>query len=145
MMYFKFKIGLLYTLFTAAFLSVIAPVMAETVIIVNKDNAVSISSEDIAKIYLGKMKSFPNGTNAKPTDHPPGTVLRIGFLDAVVGKTESQMKAHWSRLLFTGKGIPAKVFKSDEEVKKFVARNPNAIGYINASSADDTVKVVHKF
>jgi len=33
---------------------------------------------------------------------------------------------------------------SDEDVKKAVAANKGAIGYIKASSADDTVKVVLK-
>lgn len=129
----------------ALLFSMMTSVFAETVIIVNKDNSAAITSEDIAKIYLGKMKSFPGGTSAKPVDHQPGTVLRVGFLDSVVGKTESQMKAYWSRLIFTGKGVPAKVYKSDDEVKKFVAANPDAIGYIDASAVDDTVKVVHKF
>jgi len=42
-------------------------------------------------------------------------------------------------------GRAPKALPSDDDVKKAVsANNKNAIGYINASSADETVKVVVK-
>ena len=52
------------------------------------------------------------------------------------------MKAVWARVIFTGKGLPPKVFDPDAEVKKVVSSNKNAIGYIRASSVDSSVKVV---
>ena len=59
-----------------------------------------------------------------------------------MGKNLSNMKALWAQNVFTGKAVPPKKLGTDEEVKKSVAANKGAIGYIKASSADDTVKVV---
>jgi hypothetical protein len=69
----------------------------------------------------------------------------VEFVSKVVDKDEAQMKSYWSRLIFTGKGVPPKVIESDAEVKDLVARNPDTIGFIDAASADATVKVVAKF
>jgi hypothetical protein len=45
-------------------------------------------------------------------------------------------------IVFAAKGKPPKQYKSSAEVKKAVADNPNAIGYIEKSAVDDTVKVI---
>ena len=52
------------------------------------------------------------------------------------------MKATWARLTFSGKGVPPKELPNSADVKKFVAGNPNAIGYIEKSAVDASVKVV---
>ncbi len=44
----------------------------------------------------------------------------------------------------TGKGLPQKVVSADLEMKRLVATNRNAIGYILASQVDNTVKVIEK-
>ncbi len=44
--------------------------------------------------------------------------------------------------MFTGKALPPKVGVSEEDVKKAVAANKNAIGYIQMHNVDDSVKVV---
>ena len=59
-----------------------------------------------------------------------------------LGKSTAQVKAAWSRLVFSGKATPPKELASSAEVKKFVAANPDAIGYIEKSAVDSTVKVV---
>jgi len=57
----------------------------------------------------------------------------------------SKLKGHWSKLIFTGKGTPPKEVSTDAEVIELVAANPNIIGYINASSVTDKVKIAGKF
>ena len=44
--------------------------------------------------------------------------------------------------MFTGKGTPPKEYAGNAEVKKAVAADPKAIGYIDKSAVDDTVKVI---
>jgi len=46
------------------------------------------------------------------------------------------------KLVFTGKATQPKEFASNAEVKKAVAADPKAIGYIDKSAVDDTVKVI---
>ena len=48
----------------------------------------------------------------------------------------------WARLVFTGKGLPPKELPTVAAVKLVVARDPKAIGYIEKSDVDATVKPV---
>lgn len=117
-------------------------VFAEVAVIVNPTNDSAMTSDDIAKLYLGKTKKFTNGQNAIPLDRSEGSDIRVKFLESTVNKDESQMKSYWSRLIFTGKGVPPKVLETDAEVKELVSRNPDTIGYIDSSAVDDSVKVI---
>lgn len=118
---------------------------AEVAVIVNPGNSDQVSAEDIQKIYLAKTKTFPNGRTAIPVDQAEGSAIRIEFLSKVINKDEAQMKSYWSRLIFTGKGVPPISLADDAAVKELVNRNIDAIGFINAGSVDDSVKVIGKF
>jgi ABC-type phosphate transport system substrate-binding protein len=140
------------TLLKASLLSVLsagllAPLaQAEVSVIVSASNANSaMSDKDIAKLFLGKTKSFPNGIQAIPVDQDAGTASRDAFRDTVLGKSASQLKSYWSRLIFTGKGTPPKESGDDAGVKALVAENPNLIGYVDSSVVDGSVKVLYKF
>lgn len=116
--------------------------LSDVAVIIHPTNDAQLTTEDIAKIYLGKLKRFPNGNLAVPLDRTEGTDIRVKFLETTVGKDETKMKSYWSRLIFTGKGIPPKIIESDQEVRELVSRNPDIIGYIDSSAVDDTVKVI---
>lgn len=119
---------------------------AEVAVIVSASNSnANMSDKDIAKLFLGKSKSFPDGSQAIPVDQNAGSAARSSFQDKVLGKSDSQLKSYWSRLIFTGKGTPPKESGDDAAIKSLVASNPNTIGYIDASAVDDSVKVLHKF
>ena len=64
------------------------------------------------------------------------------FYTDVVGKSEAQLKRHWSQLVFTGKGKPPPSVADDQAVKDWVASTPGAIGYIDGGSVDASVKVL---
>ena len=115
---------------------------AEVAIIVHPSNASTLSEGDISKIYLGKSKKFPGGETALALDKPAGEANRVAFIKNVVGKSETQFKSYWSRLIFTGKGVPPKIISSDAEVVNLVSRNPDMIGFVDASSVSDGVKVI---
>jgi len=122
------------------------PAAAETAVIVSANNGnASIDADTISRIFLGKTSSFPDGSQAVPIDQNEGSAARNSFTDTVLGKNASQLKAYWSRLIFTGKGTPPKEAGDDAAVKALIAANPNMIGYVDASAVDGSVKVVHKF
>ena len=75
-------------------------------------------------------------------DYGPESDARKLFYSAVLGKSNAAMRAIWSQNIFTGKGMPPKVTAEDGEMKRIVAANRNAIGYIRASQIDKTVRVV---
>lgn len=114
-----------------------APVFAtEIVVIVNPKNPASrMFSEQAGQFFVGKSAMFT------PVEHSDGA-LRSEFYKKVLDKDVSQVKAIWARLVFTGKAAAPRELSSSAEVKKAVAADLNAIGYIEKSQLDDTVKAV---
>jgi len=129
----KLMISLALTTLAAAAL----PASAETVVIVNKANpATRMFSEQAAQFFLGKSNMFT------PVDQPESSPIRADFYHKVADKDPAQVKAIWSKLVFTGKATPPKEYANNADVKKAVAADPKAIGYIDKSAVDDTVKVI---
>lgn len=124
-------------LLAAAMMCAALPALAaEIVVIVNPKNPASrMFSEQAAQFFLGKSTLFT------PIEHTEGP-LRNEFSQKVLGKDSSQVKTQWSKLVFTGKGTAPKEYGSSAEVKKAVAADVQAIGYIEKSAVDDTVKVI---
>jgi len=133
------------------FLSVAIPsfcsfsALAEVAVVVHPSNQVNLTKNDIKKIYLGKMKNFADGKVILPIDLTEGSDTRSIFNTELLGKSSSQIKAYWSKLIFTGKGTPPKNVKSESEVINTVSTNPSTIGYVDASKVTDKVKVIIKF
>ena len=117
--------------------------MAQVAVIVHPSAGFdALTEDDVARIFLGKSKSFPAGGTATPLNQSEGSAVREKFNESVCKKNASQYKAYWSQLVFTGKGTPPKDVGDDAAVKAQVAANPAMIGYINASAVDASVKVV---
>jgi ABC-type phosphate transport system substrate-binding protein len=111
-------------------------------VIVNKDNVSLIDKEMVAKIYSGDLKSWKDGAPVMPIDLPESNPARAGFSTELLGKTVANVKALWAQMIFAGKALPPKQVAADDDVKKLVAANKGAIGYIKPSSVDDSVKAV---
>ncbi|GAA0859607.1 hypothetical protein [Aliiglaciecola litoralis] len=113
------------------------------VVIVNKNNqSDSLSSDLVGDIYLGRKKRFPTGELVEPLDLPKDLEITSDFYKKVVKKTPAQLRAHWSRLVFTGKGRPPKRIVDEAAVKTMVAEDKKLIGYVNEVSVDKDVKVI---
>jgi ABC-type phosphate transport system substrate-binding protein len=116
---------------------------AQVAVVVNpKSAAASMTADQVAGIFLGKTSTLPSGATAAAADQAEGSAVREHFYTKVAGKQAAQVKAAWSRLVFSGKATPPKELGSSADVKKFVAANPDAIGYIEKSAVDGSVKVV---
>ena len=131
--------------FIALTLSLASASFADYAVIVNPANNANINKEDIARLFLSKVKKFADGSQAIPINSASGSEIRMTFNTAVAGKNESQMKAYWSTLVFTGKGVPPKEVSSDSEMMDLVGKNPSVIGYVDSNSVNDSVKVVLTF
>ncbi|NOX75844.1 MAG: phosphate ABC transporter substrate-binding protein [Gammaproteobacteria bacterium] len=119
---------------------------AEVVVVVNPDNPVALTAKDIKRIFLGKMKSFPgSGNTIQAVNHSSKSAVRKRFDKKALGKSPKQIKAYWSRLMFSGKGNPLKEVENDAKIIELVAENPSVIGYIDSSSKTGNVKVVGTF
>lgn len=116
---------------------------ADVVAVVSAKNPVTaLSKNQVVDIFLGRTSRFPDGTPAVPIDQVEASAARDEFYASFVGKSPAQLKAYWSKIIFTGRGQPPKEVASSAEVKKLIAGNPNAIGYIEQNMVDDSVKVL---
>ena len=116
---------------------------ADVVAVVSAKSAVrALTSDQLADIFLGRVSRYPNGLLAVPVDLRDGSPERDQFYARITGKTPAQVKAYWSKIIFTGRGQPPKAVASDLDVKKFLAANIGAIGYIDAALLDDTVRAL---
>ncbi|MCM0606863.1 MAG: phosphate ABC transporter substrate-binding protein [Xanthomonadaceae bacterium] len=115
---------------------------SDVVVIVNKNFNYEVNSSFLSKIFLGREKEIPQGPIVQLLDLSEGDHIRDELYEKLVDKNPSEMKSHWSYLMFTGKGLPPKVVSSEDEMKRMVAESQNAIGYISSSKVDSSVKVL---
>ncbi|KVX03366.1 hypothetical protein [Shewanella frigidimarina] len=109
------------------------------VVIIGNPAASDLSSSDAKKAFLGKGDS-----SVVVYELEEGNATRSEFHQAVTGKSDAQLKAFWSKQVFTGKGNPPATVPNAAAMKSAIASNPNAIGYIDSADVDATVKVILK-
>jgi ABC-type phosphate transport system substrate-binding protein len=130
--------ALINTALAAAILASAVPAMAEVVVVVNPKAAESSMTKDqVAQFFLGKS------TSMTPVDQADSNPIRAEFYKKVTDKDASQVKSLWSKLVFTGKATMPKEAPDSAAVKKAVAGDPKAIGYIEKSAVDGSVKVIY--
>src|SRR3970040_972172 len=123
----------------------VASAHADVVVVVSAKSSVkSLTSEQTARIFLGKVVTFPNGQTAFPIDQPEGSAIRDEFYSKVAHKNSSQLTAYWAKVIFTGDGRPPKLLADNVAVRHGIAGNPNAIGYIDKSAVHRSGRVVRK-
>jgi ABC-type phosphate transport system substrate-binding protein len=135
---------LLFQLLAAFAASVSLAAGAEDIVAVvsAKSPIVALNSEQVADIFLGKTTRFPDGSAAIPIDQNEDSPDRDRFYAQYTGKSPAQVKAHWSKLIFTGRGQPPKQVANGAEAKRAVAQNPHAIAYIDNRLVDSSVRVL---
>lgn len=131
------------TLALAGLLSNPGGAAAEVVAVVSaKSQITTLTRHQVADIFLGKATRFPDGRLAAPIDQAEGSAARDEFYLAFAGKSPAQLNAHWSKLVFTGRGRPPPVAAGLAALKRRLAENPHAIGYIEEGLVDDSMKKV---
>lgn len=116
---------------------------AEIVVVVSKDNAVeTISHAELADLYLGRRSQFPDGSPAVPIDQRESAAAYPRFYADYLDQTPAQVRSHWSRLIFTGRGQPPRSVPNGQAMADAVADDPRAVGYINADRVDSRLRVV---
>jgi ABC-type phosphate transport system substrate-binding protein len=129
--------------FALAVVSALFAAAPDVVVIVSSKSAVTaLTRAQVADLFLGKLSRLPGGDKAVPLDQPEGSPLRDAFYAEYAGKTAAQVKAHWSKIIFTGRGQPPAQVNDGQTALRHVAEHPNAIAYIERSLADETVRIV---
>jgi ABC-type phosphate transport system substrate-binding protein len=116
---------------------------SDVVVVVSAHSSVrELSPNQIADIFLGRTRRFPNGERAVPIDQQEGSAAHQAFYSEYVGMSAAQVRANWSKILFTGRGQPPAQLESGAEVKKRIAEDPNAIGYVERNQVDASLRVI---
>ncbi|WEN14771.1 phosphate ABC transporter substrate-binding protein [Rhodanobacter sp. AS-Z3] len=121
------------------------PAFAGMVVVTSASSSVkTLGKDDVTALYLGKTTNLPGGSAAKLYDLADSNPGREKFYQGATGKSASQVKSVWSRLVFSGRALPPKELSDDAAVIKAVAADPNAVGYVDSASVDASVHVVFK-
>jgi hypothetical protein len=113
-----------------------ASAFAGDIVVIGNPSAAALTKEQVADLYLGRNQSLTL------LDLPESSATRTDYYKKLTGKDPAQIKSMWSRLTFTGKGVPPKELPDGAAVKKAVAADPKTVGYIDKSEVDGTVKVL---
>jgi ABC-type phosphate transport system substrate-binding protein len=133
--------GLLLSLVVLLVATSAQPMDAAIVVIVNPRRSATLRVEDVARIFLRKQRFWDDGSPIVPLNREAGSTLRETFSHRVLGVTSTALAAYWNEQYFLGTMPPA-TLSSSEAVKRYVATERNAIGYIDANAVDESVRVV---
>ncbi|MDR2260617.1 MAG: hypothetical protein LBE06_06730 [Azoarcus sp.] len=111
------------------------------VVIVTSGGIKVLSREEAAQLFLGQRTTLRDGTPVTLIDLPAGPA-RNHFYRELTGKNPVQVRANWSRLVFSGRVRPPREAASQSEALELLARTPNAIGYLPADAGDKRLKVL---
>ena len=119
-----------------AVLGMAAQAHAGDIVVVMGAAGEPLTKDKVASVYIGRSNDF------KPVDLPESSPTREAFYKKATDRDQSQIKSLWARLAFTGQARPPKLAADADAVKKAVAADPKAIGYIDKADVDASVKVV---
>ncbi|MDZ7782318.1 MAG: hypothetical protein U5K56_05000 [Halioglobus sp.] len=121
----------------------VGPALADVVVVVSRQNPVtSLTRAQLADVYLGRLSRFPNGEPVVPIDQREGADVRTEFYNDYLGQSPAQIKAHWSKLIFTGRGQPPRSVADGTAMIELIADNPGTIGYIDPDQVNDDVRIL---
>ncbi len=114
---------------------------AGLVVIVHAERETQLTVEQVAQIYLKRRRFWDDGARIVPVNRDSGSDARQFFDRQIFGADARRLVVYWNRRYFRGV-LPPATLASDEAVKRFVAGEPRAIGYVHSSVADASVSVV---
>lgn len=116
------------------------------VIVAANNPMTSVKRDDLARIFLKKLTRGKDGQELSPVDQSARSPVRAAFSEGVLVKEGldkiSAVENYWRQQIYSGRGAPPAVKTSDDEVRKFVAATPGAIGYVGEKADLTGVKTV---
>ena len=111
------------------------------VVIACGEREAQLTEGEVAQVYLKQRRFWDDGAPIVPVNRDAGSQVRRAFTRRVFGDRARRLAIYWNRQYYQGV-LPPATLASDEAVKRFVALEPNAIGYIRASQVDESVTVI---
>lgn len=110
-------------------------------VIVNAANPIlTMTKDQISKLFLKKAYQWKEGTPALPVDLVETSPVRRKFTKDIHGKAVASIKAYWQQRIFSGREVPPPEKGSEKEVLEYVQAHPGAIGYVSENAPVENVK-----
>lgn len=130
-------------LFSALLLLTGRDACADLVVVANPKSGIErLKRQEVIYLFMGRWRQLPSGTEAHPIDLGNDSTERAEFYRQLVNKEPSEIKAYWSRLVFSGGSRPPYTAESREEQIRLISSTPGAIGYIDRSHIDSRLRIV---
>src|SRR5436305_1544876 len=115
---------------------------AQLAVIVNKQNSTTqLSSSELTLILKQDKQYWEGGKKVFLVLQETGSVEKNILLKRVYKMSDEDLKKFWLGKLFRGEiSVFPKTVGSGEAVKRFVSQVPNAIGFVEVSALDSSVK-----
>ncbi len=95
-----------------------------------------MTKEQVSDLCLGKSQA------QTPYDHDSASPAYADFYKKATGRDSAQVKAVWSRIVFSGKGRAPRQLPDSEAVRKAVAADPKGVGCVEKSAVDGSAKTL---
>ena len=97
--------------------------------------AAALPREQVARLFMRKLRRWPGGGPAEPVDLAPGAPARDAFTRAVLGKSVGTVRAYWQQRIFSGAEVPPPEKPDDDAVLAYVRAHPAAVAYVSDAAA----------
>lgn len=99
------------------------------VVVVSQQSPIQqLSREDLSALYLGNLMTNETTHNLRALDLTDGET-RDNFYTYLLGRSRNQMRAYWSRMVFTGKGKPPRAL-DEAAIIEALQSDPSLIAYL---------------
>lgn len=119
---------------------------ADLVVVASSKSGVErLSRQEVVNLYMGRLRGNHAGSPTAPLDLAVDSPERADFYRQLVNKEAADIKAYWSRLIFSGGARPPETLDDSEALIRQLNLQPGTIGYIDRKYVDHRVKIVYEF
>ncbi len=113
------------------------------IIVHPSNNTSTLSLNELERVLRLNRTRWNNGQKIYLLLQEEGSLEKEVILKKVYRMTSDELKRFWLTKIYRGEmtSFP-KTLSSNESIRRFVSRVPNAIGFVDASYPDETVKVL---
>ncbi|MEE3624424.1 hypothetical protein UCD39_10550 [Nitrospirillum sp. BR 11752] len=101
----------------------------------------SLSTADVAAIYLLRMTLWPDGSAIIPVNREIASDVRARFTAGVLHQDNASLIVYWNEMHFKGK-LPPVVQESEQALLAFIRRVPGSVGYVSGGGVPEGVVVL---
>lgn len=125
------------------FVSGLAGAVGDDIVVIAHASLPKTDRVTLQRLYTGRIVSISQ-QSVVPINLPAGSSARDAFLQWVMEQNEEQYTGYWLVRRYVGKGSSPMELGSVDEVVKFIAATPGAVGYVPLSKVPPGANVIFK-